>query len=62
MRGTNWLLIKHRDRHASTKDIAESAPASVLTRRTLREIAADEGGDVEQASTGDPIRRTHIRR
>lgn len=54
MRGRQWLLMKHRDRYASAKDIALAAPASVLTGRTLRQIAADEGGNVEKAATGDP--------
>lgn len=31
-------------------------PRSVLSRRTLARIAADEGGDVEKAATGDPPR------
>jgi hypothetical protein len=54
MRGNNWLLIKHRDEFASTKDIEMQAPTSVLSGRLLREIAADEGGDVTKAATGDP--------
>lgn len=54
MRGRQWLLIKQRDRHASDRDITLSAPTSVLTRRTLARIAADEGGNVAKAATGDP--------
>jgi bifunctional non-homologous end joining protein LigD len=50
----SWLLIKHRDKYASTKDIAEDEPRSVLSKRLMAEIARDEGGDVERASTGDP--------
>jgi bifunctional non-homologous end joining protein LigD len=53
--GRHWLLIKHRDAFASTEDITLSAPRSVLTQRTLAEIAADEGGNVEKAATGDPL-------
>jgi bifunctional non-homologous end joining protein LigD len=53
-RDRSWLLIKHRDRYASEKDITESAPLSALTGRTLAEIAEDEGGNVEKAATGDP--------
>ena len=49
-----WLLIKHRDAEASTKEIAEKMPRSVVSRRILAEIARDEGGDVEKAATGDP--------
>jgi bifunctional non-homologous end joining protein LigD len=57
MRGKSWLLIKQRDRFASTRDVATRSPASVVTRRLLRAIAADEGGDAEKASTGDPSPR-----
>ncbi|MDL2718848.1 MAG: non-homologous end-joining DNA ligase [Acidobacteriota bacterium] len=50
-----WLLIKHRDAFASDEDVAESRPRSVVSNRLLTEIALDEGGDVEKASTGDPV-------
>ena len=53
-RNTQWLLIKHRDSYASPDDVAVSQPTSVVTRRTLAEIAAHEGGDVDKAATGDP--------
>ncbi|PYP87840.1 MAG: hypothetical protein DMF61_09360 [Blastocatellia bacterium AA13] len=56
IRARNWLLIKHRDRSATGKDVTNSKPFSVLTRRTLAEIAKDEGGNVAKASTGDPER------
>ena len=49
-----WLLIKHRDSHASTKDIATLKPRSVVSERILTEIARDEGGDIRKAATGDP--------
>ena len=49
-----WLLIKHRDEFASTRDIAEEEPRSVVSDRILIEIARDEGGDMEKAATGDP--------
>jgi bifunctional non-homologous end joining protein LigD len=49
-----WLLIKHRDAYASTDDITETAPRSVVSGRTLAEIAWQEGGNVEKAATGDP--------
>ncbi|HEV8487913.1 MAG TPA: DNA polymerase ligase N-terminal domain-containing protein [Blastocatellia bacterium] len=64
-RGRQWLLIKHRDRHASDVDLASSAPTSIITRRTLAEIAEDEGGNAEKAATGDPPlipRRTRVLR
>ena len=50
-----WLLIKHRDQYASTKDVTTGEPArSEATGRLLAEIARDEGGDIEEASKGDP--------
>ncbi|MGD1098641.1 MAG: DNA polymerase ligase N-terminal domain-containing protein [Bryobacteraceae bacterium] len=51
---STWLLIKHRDQFASTKDVTQEEPRSVASQRLLAEIARDEGGDVERASTGDP--------
>jgi len=60
-----WLLIKHRDYYTTDEDVTEIAPASILTRRTLAEIAEDEGGDVKKAATGDPKkvpRRTGVKR
>jgi bifunctional non-homologous end joining protein LigD len=51
---STWLLIKHRDQYASTKDVTEEEPRSVVSRRLLADIARDEGGDVERASQGDP--------
>lgn len=53
-RDRNWLLIKHRDTHASQEDITESAAKSVRSGRSLAEIASAEGGNVEKAETGDP--------
>jgi len=53
--GRQWLLIKHRDAAASDKDITETEPRSVLSRRLLFEIAHDEGGNVQKAATGDPV-------
>ena len=53
-KGRQWLLIKHRDQYASTADITVSDPRSVVTQRTLADIAADEGGNVAKAATGDP--------
>jgi bifunctional non-homologous end joining protein LigD len=53
-RDRQWLLIKHRDYYTTEEEVTEIAPASILTRRTLAEIAEDEGGDVKKAATGDP--------
>jgi bifunctional non-homologous end joining protein LigD len=57
----SWLLIKHRDRFASTKDVTAELPRSTVSNRLLAEIARDEGGDVERASTGDPPAKSQIR-
>jgi len=64
-RDRQWLLIKHRDHYAKDEDIAATAPFSAVTKRTLAEIAEDEGGDVRKAATGDPKklpRRTGTKR
>ena len=54
-RERQWLLIKHKDEYAKAgEDITETQPYSVLTKRTLAEIAEDEGGNVKKAATGDP--------
>lgn len=56
-----WLLIKGRDRDASTTDITLSRPRSVRTKRLLADIARDAGGNVERAATGDPAPRKSTR-
>jgi bifunctional non-homologous end joining protein LigD len=64
-RDRQWLLIKHRDYYTTEEEVTEVAPASILTRRTLAEIAEDEGGDVKKAATGDPKKvppRTGVKR
>ena len=48
-----WLLIKHRDRYASTNDVTQEKLRSVASHRLLAEIARDEGGDTAKASMGD---------
>jgi len=52
----SWLLIKHRDKFASQKDIVAEEPRSVLSKRLLADIARENGGDVERAATGDPAK------
>src|SRR5262244_1349399 len=37
-RDRNWLLIKHRDKYASSEDITGSKPNSALTRRSSARI------------------------
>lgn len=64
-RDRQWLLIKHRDEYSAPIDVTEIAPVSILTRRTLAEIAQDEGGNVAKAATGDPKKipsRTGVKR
>jgi len=51
-----WLLIKHRDKYASDVDITAAKPKSAISNRLLADIAKDNGGDVEEAATGDPQR------
>jgi bifunctional non-homologous end joining protein LigD len=51
---TSWLLIKHRDEYASTEDITMAKPKSAISGKLLAQIAAENGGDVETAATGDP--------
>jgi bifunctional non-homologous end joining protein LigD len=50
----SWLLIKHRDKWATTEEVTEAAPRSVVSKRLLVEIARDEGGDLKKAADGDP--------
>jgi|HubBroStandDraft_6_1064221.scaffolds.fasta_scaffold43547_4 bifunctional non-homologous end joining protein LigD len=52
----SWLLIKHRDKYASEKDITAAEPRSVLSKKLLADIARENGGDVEKAATGDPMK------
>lgn len=52
--GRSWLLIKHKDKFVTKRDIAAEEPRSVLSGRLLADIARQEGGDVEKAATGDP--------
>lgn len=57
-RKPQWLLIKHRDRYASEKDLTIEQPRSVLSRKLLAGIARDNGGDVAKAAKGDQIPST----
>jgi bifunctional non-homologous end joining protein LigD len=49
-----WLLIKHRDDYASTRNILDEEPRSVVSKKLLAQIAEENGGDVAKAATGDP--------
>ena len=64
MRDRQWLLIKHRDKVASTIDITAAKPRSVVSRRTLAGIAraADASPrQLAQAAEADAaaVRTTH---
>jgi bifunctional non-homologous end joining protein LigD len=52
----SWLLIKHRDKYASTRDVVVDEPRSVLSKRLLADIARENGGDVDKAAAGDPAK------
>ena len=60
-RGTRqWLLIKHRDAHASDEDIATTKPLSAVSGRTMGEIALVAGASprqVQQAAATESARR-----
>ena len=55
----NWLMIKHRDEHASAEDLTLTRPLSVVSRRTLAAIGRAAGASprqLEQAAAADPPR------
>ena len=57
MRHRQWLLIKHRDKLASTKDIVAAKPRSAISRLTLAGIARRAGASprqLAQAEEADP--------
>ena len=52
-----WLLIKHRDEYARDEDLTVTRPRSVVSGRTLAEIAAAAGATPKQqaqAAAADP--------
>jgi bifunctional non-homologous end joining protein LigD len=57
-RGTGqWLLIKHRDDYASQEDLTVSKPRSVVSGRSMAEIALAAGASprqLQQAAGTDP--------
>lgn len=57
-RGTRqWLLIKHRDDYASDEDITVTRPRSVVSGRTMAEVARAAGAtprQLQQAAGADP--------
>jgi len=58
MRDRQWLLIKHRDKAASTLEIVGAKPRSAVSRRTLAGIARRAGAtprQLKQAADADQI-------
>jgi len=53
MRPRQWLLIKHRDKNASTADIAAGKPRSAVSRRTLAGIARVAGATARQLAQAE---------
>jgi len=53
MRPRQWLLIKHRDKNASTADIAAGKPRSAVSRRTLAGIARAAGATARQLAQAE---------
>jgi len=49
-----WLLIKHRDKYASSQGIEAAKPRSVASGRLMADIASADHGDVAKAATADP--------
>ena len=55
--GRRWLLIKHRDEAASSADVTTEQPRSVVSGRSMAEIARAAGAteaQVAQAAGADP--------
>jgi bifunctional non-homologous end joining protein LigD len=58
-RNRQWLMIKHRDRFASTDDVTVKRPLSVVSRRSMAGIARAAGAtprQLELAAAADPPR------
>jgi bifunctional non-homologous end joining protein LigD len=53
MRERQWLLIKHRDKTASTVDIISAKPRSAVSRRTLAGIARAAGATPRQLAQAE---------
>ena len=53
MRPRQWLLIKHRDKSASTEDVAAAQPRSAVSRRTLAGIARRAGASPKQLAQAE---------
>jgi bifunctional non-homologous end joining protein LigD len=61
MRDRQWLLIKHRDKAASTTDIIADKPRSAVSRRTLAGIARAAGASPRQLAQAEEADASSIR-
>jgi bifunctional non-homologous end joining protein LigD len=55
--GRQWLLIKHRDDYAAQEDLTVAKPRSVVSGRSMAEIASAAGASprqLQQAAAADP--------
>ncbi len=55
--GRQWLLIKHRDQYARDDDLTATRPLSVVSGRTMAEVARAAGASprqLQQAAAADP--------
>ncbi len=52
-----WLLIKHKDRYATSDNVTSSKPRSALSKRLMVDIATAAGGNVAKAAQSDPVRK-----
>jgi hypothetical protein len=48
------LLIKHRDEFISTRDITVELPLSVVSKKSMEQIARANHGNAEKAAAADP--------
>jgi len=55
-KGTEWLLIKHRDAYVQEGYDIDEYDRSVLTKRTMNQIAGDEGSAEWQSSRKASVR------
>jgi bifunctional non-homologous end joining protein LigD len=53
----NWLLIKKRDQYATTEDVFEAHPRSVLSGLTIEELA---GAPAAERKLADSLARKHL--
>ena len=56
-KGTEWLLIKKKDESMQTGFDIDKLDYSVLTQRSLNEIAGDDGSDEWQSNRKPAVRK-----